>query len=80
MRYIVEKNDGIPGAPIPEDEPCLVIRGQDLLAPFMLQQYIDNYNQFTEADNAVITDLREHLAILLEWQMNNADKVKLADR
>jgi hypothetical protein len=80
VRYIVEKNNHVPGAPIPEDEPCLVIRGQDLLAPFMLQQYIDNYSQFTEADDAVIADLREHLGILLEWQMDNGDKVKLADR
>lgn len=80
MRYIVEKNDGVPGAPIPHDEPCLVIRGQDLLAPFMLQQYIDNYEQFYDADIEVVTDLREHLAILLQWQMDNAEKVKLADR
>lgn len=80
MRYIVEKNDGVPGAPIPHDEPCIVIRGQDLLAPFILQQYIDNYVQFADADEEVISDMRDHLAILLEWQMNNADKVKLADR
>jgi hypothetical protein len=80
MRYIVEKNDGIPGAPIPEDEPCLVIRGQDIMAPFILQHYIDNYSQFAEADDDVIADLREHLGILLEWQMNNAESVKLADR
>lgn len=79
MRYEVFKSAGVPGDQIPEDEPCLVIRGQDLLAPFMLQQYIDNYEQFEDADEEVIIDMREHLAILLEWQMDNADKIKLAD-
>lgn len=79
MKYIVEKNDTTPGAPIPEDEPCLVIRGQDLMAPFVLQHYIDNYSEFEEADEEVIANLREHLAVLLEWQMNNAGSVKLAD-
>lgn len=80
MRYFVEKADGISGPPIPPDEPCIVIRGQDLLAPTTLQRYIDTYSEFDDAQEEVIEELRDHLAILLEWQMDNADKIKLADR
>ena len=31
-RYAVQKAPGIGGAPIPDDEPCIVIRAQDRLA------------------------------------------------
>ena len=35
-RYVVRKAEGIGGDPIPDDEPCFVVRGQDVLAPALL--------------------------------------------
>lgn len=91
-RYIVQKAEGVGGDPIPADEPCLVIRAQDHLAPFVMQFYIDEYEKRAGQatvpgagpgagpDQAVIAELREHLERLLDWQEANADKVKWADR
>lgn len=80
MRYQVQKAPGVPGDPIPDDEPCLVIRAQDTLAPIMLQWYIDLYCTFETAQDEVREELLDHLRTLLTWQVDHAEKVKLADR
>jgi hypothetical protein len=80
MRYQVQKAPGIDGLPIPEDEPCLVVRAQDMLAPIMLQWYIDLYSTFEDSQDEVRTELQDHLRRVLAWQVDHADKVKLADR
>jgi hypothetical protein len=79
-RYVVRKAEGVGGMPIPEDEPCLVIRGQDRLAPTMLRIYLDCYTCNPIHDHAVVVELENHLHELVEWQWNNSDKVKEADR
>lgn len=81
-RYVVSKAEGIGGSPIGEDEPCLVIRGQDRLAPFMIQAYIDHYKAMRGqvADPQVEVDLAEHKRELMAWQARNYEKVKWADR
>ena len=79
-RYLVQKAPGIGGPPIPEDEPCLVIRGQDILAPEILFDYIQKYEKEHGKDRAVSVECLRHLAVLIEWQGDHPDKVKVADR
>ena len=85
-RYLVQKAPGIGGPPIPEDEPCLVIRGQDILAPEILFDYIQKYEKEYGKDRTaprarpVSVECLPHLAVLIEWQGDHPDKVKMADR
>jgi len=79
-RYLVRKAPGIGGSPIGDDEPCIVIRGQDIFAPEMLFDYIQKYEKERGKDRAVSGELLRHLAILIEWQGDHPDRVKLADR
>ena len=80
-RYVVQKRDGISGNPIPEDEPCIVIRGQDFLAPRMIDFYIREYlDGSTDVDTNVVVELLEHRRRVESWQSINWDKVKWADR
>lgn len=77
-RYIVKKAPHVGGNPIPEDEPCLVVRAQDKLAVDVLRYYIDEYNEEIDADPKVIEELEEHLNHLILWQMSHPTKI--ADR
>lgn len=79
-RYIVEKNPEVGGSSIPEDEPCIVIRGQDILAIPMLKLYIEFYKVSDHVDYMVIKELYEHLGRLNAWQEYNAGIIKWADR
>lgn len=80
-RYAVQKSPRIGGTPIPTDEPCLVIRAQDRMAPMMLSTYIERYKTAApEPDQQVISDCLAHLEELILWQEANPDKVKWADR
>jgi hypothetical protein len=79
-RYVVRKAEDISGRPIPADEPCLVVRGQDVLAPTMLRLYIRLYRDSEFYDQKVVDELRDHLQRLADWQAANAGYVKLADR
>ncbi len=79
-RYLVRKADGIGGPPIPEDEPVLVIRAQDILAARMMRIYIDLYTLLDAGGDDVVDEMNEHLDALIEWQMANPDRVKVADR
>lgn len=76
-RYSVRNND--PNAsPIYDDEPCLVIRGQDFLAVSMLCAYMTAYEQLPGRDVNVELELHEHLRALIFWQGRHT--VKVADR
>jgi hypothetical protein len=82
-RYIVQKAPGVGGEPIPEDEPCVVIRGQDILAPVMLKIYQDLYLSlapYGAVDGRVIDDVDNHGDRLRDWQMEHPGKIKWADR
>lgn len=80
MRYVVTKAEGIGGDPIPPDEPCLVIRAQDVLAPGILDTYIARYNVLSAGDPGVVEELMVHRRKLTEWQMDHPGHVKVADR
>lgn len=81
-RYVVQKASWVGGEPIPPDEPCLVIRGQDVLAVEMLREYIRRYEGIATStrQRPLIMDLHRHLLALMEWQDANPGKVKVADR
>lgn len=79
MRYIVSKAPGIGGPAIPEDEPCLVVRAQDVLAPAILKNYIRLANDLGVSED-VLTELDNHLDTLYKWRDENRFKLKLADR
>lgn len=78
-RYIVQKAPGVEGDPIPEDEPCLVIRAQDILAVPMLQTYLA-FLTVGYYDAKVYEELEAHLDALMDWQSDNISKVKWVDR
>jgi hypothetical protein len=82
MRYQVQKSDGISGPPIPPDEPCLVIRAQDVFASVMLEIYLALYRDLhaDDRDRGVIADLIDHLKVMRQWQADNPSKLKIADR
>lgn len=79
-RYIVTKAPGIGGDPIPPDEPCLIVRGQDTLALPMMTMYRKLYEAIPTHDFDVANELRRHWSVLLKWQAEHPDRVKVADR
>lgn len=80
-RYIVHKVGWVGGNPIPDDEPCFVIRGQDLLALKMIDAYINLlYETPDKVDEGVVEDLLAHQLRIAEWQYCHRDQVKFADR
>lgn len=80
MRYTVQKSPGVGGAPIPEDEPCLVIRAQDVFAPVMLRIYSALYIDVEEHDPEILEELKDHLDKVMHWQAIHPLRVKIADR
>lgn len=79
-RYIVTKAPGVGGDPIPEDEPVLVIRAQDVISEPMLQKYIREYADLRNPDPQVTAELQEHLTALVRWQDRHPERMKVADR
>lgn len=80
QRYQVQKSPGVGGHPIPDDEPCLVIRAQDVFAPVMMRIYMALYIDVEEHDPEVMEELRDHLDKIQRWQGTHPLLVKLADR
>lgn len=78
-RFTVQKAPHVGGNQIPDDEPCIVIRAQDVLAPSMMHKYIMVYSELEDASPEVIERLNDHFHALLRWQVENGDKVKVAD-
>ncbi len=60
---------------IPDDEPVLLIRGQDDLAIPMLDDYIDFYEHYSERDERVLELLYRHRERIEDWQMHHGSKV-----
>lgn len=77
-RYVVRKADHVGGAPIPIDEPVLVIRAQDVMALTMMDEYIERYEASGHAHQAVLDELRLHREALIDWQAEH--RPKWADR
>ena len=79
-RYQVRKSPHVGGDPIPEDEPCLVIRAQDQLATATLSAYIARYRRLPNHSREVVNELFAHLEQLVIWQDTHRDQIKTADR
>jgi hypothetical protein len=71
-RYVVTRSDG---RPIPDGEPCFVIRGQDAFAVRAVQAYIDLTRFVVSPD--VTAELTAHRDRLSAWR--TAHPVKIPD-
>lgn len=69
-KYIVTRTGG---KPIPEDEPCFVIRAQDMFAPVAVACYA------LAVKNSVSAEMREeiidHIDRIDEWQVKHGVKI-----
>jgi hypothetical protein len=77
-RYVVTKAPGVGGDPIPPDEPCLVIRANDILAREMIAVYVIKYRDYPEAQQKVLDELVEHYLAICSWQKEH--QTRIADR
>jgi hypothetical protein len=69
-KYLVRRTDG---TPIPEDEPCFVIRAKDAFAIRAVQLYIDQVTDVV--DENMITELCTHRERIRKWQRDNETKI-----
>ena len=80
-RYVVQKAPHVDGPPIPSDEPCIVIRGQDQMALPVMDFYLVHYETMLSiglGDQRVLEELLQHREAIQEWQDANGSKI--ADR
>lgn len=56
-----------PAGLIPEDEPVLLIRGQDKIAPMVLQQYV-KIAEFHNVDQEIIDAVKAQIRRMKHWQ------------
>jgi hypothetical protein len=62
-KYVVTRSDG---RPIPEDEPCFVIRGQDAFAIKAIDAYIELTRGVVTPE--VTRELEAHRGRLVKWR------------
>ena len=70
-----------PDNKIPEDEPVLLIRGQDAIAPHVLAYYAD-YLESLKGDQNIIKAVRLHIDRMIRWQtkkMPNMDSKDIVE-
>lgn len=65
-----------PSGLIPEDEPVMLFRGQDVLAPVLLAKYADLLRQHSAAPEMIAAVLSQE-QLMRKWQLNR--KCKLPD-
>ena len=70
-KYIVLRGDA--GNPIPENEPCFVIRAQDVFALRILRQYIKLTRLIV--DEKVTNELLAHYKRIRDWQRTHPIKI-----
>ena len=78
LRYKVERLPSRPGEPLPEDEPCFVLRGRDAFTPDIVKAYYDIAER-NGAQPEFLASVDANLARIQEWQWQNAHKVKYPD-
>jgi hypothetical protein len=62
---------------IPEDEPVFLLRGQDVLAPALLDIYVAMSRNTAGSDDNLLLAVTEHAERMRAWQV--AEKSKVAD-
>jgi hypothetical protein len=70
MKYTVTRTDG---TPIPPDEPCFVIRAQDLFAIKAVQAYIDLTRDLVRVE--MTRELIAHRERIAHWQLEHRPKL-----
>jgi hypothetical protein len=73
-KYQVRRSDG---TPIPDDEPCFVIRGKDVFAVAVMNFYYSLAHG--TADPQLMHDLDQHLFALREWRRRHREQIKIPD-
>lgn len=76
-RFIDQGAPGHPDHVIPEDEPVLLVRGQDKAAPATARAWADE-NDRVGGDPEMSRLVREHADRIVEWQQATG-RCKLAD-
>jgi len=61
-----------PNNKIPADEPVLLLRGQDPLAPEILEQYARETERMVGGDKLLANTIRIHAQRMRIWQSNMA--------
>lgn len=66
---------------IPDDEPVFLIRGQDVLAPDILDAYVEAYitNDEENYDENITIAVSGHANAIRQWQKEHPNKIKAAD-
>ena len=77
MRHARSDYDRIqdPAGLIPDDEPVLLIRGQDTLAPLMARFYALATRSTDEGSEGIARRLDQWAAVIEDWQARNHRKV-----
>lgn len=65
-----------PAGSIPEDEPVFLLRGQDLIAPYVLMDWARRAEKLG-MDPKMVQMARDHASAMWRWQ--NEQKRKLPD-
>lgn len=74
-KYIVTRSDG---TPIPEDEPCFIIRAQDQQALDTIRHYRREASRQGQPP-AFLGQVDDHIDRIKAWQSANPGKMKRAD-
>lgn len=59
---------------IPDDEPVLLIRGQDEAAPFVIGAWLSYYSGDPRVDLELIASVKRHERRVVEWQRDHGRK------
>ena len=65
--------------PIPDDEPLLLLRGRDLLAPEAMDYYL-KLREDRGADPIAQSRLREDIEQMRLWQSQHSDRTRMPDQ
>lgn len=60
---------------IPDDEPVLLIRGQDEAALYVIGAWLGFYSGDPRIDPALITSIKLHEHRIRDWQLTHGHKV-----
>ncbi len=63
-----------PAGLIPDDEPVFLLRGQDRLAPDLVEIWARSAEAAGAAPN-IVAAAREQVARMLHWQLSHGDKL-----
>lgn len=63
-----------PSGLIPENEPVFLLRGQDVLAPKLLEEWADRL-ELNGGSKEMADLVRSHAKRMIEWQVNVKAKV-----